>query len=207
MSEPRRYACRSAGSVSRTIACRQPSCSRWTIRTGRSDGSWRQRSARCPKAKRVAALTTVFGRFGDDPITVDAAISGLKGSGGRGPERPARQQEPERRASIRFRCSPARHQEWRQDRRAADPGGGGRYGTRRTATARAASWPRRWSDGRPRATRAVSSRRRALPRPLERPAPGNAGGFGGRGRGGGRPSPGLFTEEPTALTGLAVGIG
>ncbi len=38
-------------------------------------------------------------------------------------------------------------------------------------------------------------------------APGNAGGFGGRGRGGQTGGGRLFTEEPTALTGLASGSG
>ena len=32
-----------------------------------------------PEAQRLETLTTLLGRFGDDPIAVDAAISGLKG--------------------------------------------------------------------------------------------------------------------------------
>ena len=53
---------------------------RRSIPTGRYDGSWPHRSASCPAGVRETALAGMLERHGNDPITVDAALSGVRGS-------------------------------------------------------------------------------------------------------------------------------
>ena len=52
----------------------------WTTRTMPCGGSWRRRSARCRRSDRDGAVVTLLERHAGDPITLDAALSGLHGS-------------------------------------------------------------------------------------------------------------------------------
>jgi mono/diheme cytochrome c family protein len=159
-----------------------------------------------PDAPRLESLTDVLERFGDDPITVDAAVSGLKGQ--------------EAAALTGVLASKA------DSTRIIDPitmlagaatKGGDKAAVQQIIAAAAD-------------TARAEPQRVALLRGLEAgltgtarnsgglaaasgpaaaagaAAPGNAGNFGGRGRGG-QSSGRMFTEEPTALTGLAAGTG
>ena len=52
----------------------------WTMRTGRCGSSWRRRSARCRRDRERRAVASLLERHADDPIVVDAALSGVRGS-------------------------------------------------------------------------------------------------------------------------------
>jgi mono/diheme cytochrome c family protein/glucose/arabinose dehydrogenase len=160
-----------------------------------------------PEAQRLETLTTLLGRFGDDPITVDAAISGLKGQeaaalNGLLASKTEANQTLDPIEMLAGAATKAGDKTAVQQiiAAAADPT---RAEAQRLALLRGLdaglSGAARSTGGLVAATGAAAAAGAA--------APGNAGGFGGRGRddqtGGGR----LFTEEPTALTGLTSGYG
>jgi mono/diheme cytochrome c family protein len=159
-----------------------------------------------PEGERVTALTKMLTRFGDDPMTVDAAISGLKGDEATvlgtllGTKSEARlTSDPI--AMLAGAATKAGDKTAVQQIIAA-AADSSRDEAQRIALLRGLeaglSGVARNAGGLASATGAAAAAGAA--------APGNAG-FGGRGRGGGQPSKGLFTEEPTALTGLASGSG
>ena len=64
------------------VRCR-PRCSNAsTTPTGGCGSSWRRRSASLPAGARERAIVTLLERRGDDPIAVDAALSGVRGTEG-----------------------------------------------------------------------------------------------------------------------------
>ena len=54
-------------------------CGWWTTRAGPSVGSWQRRWASFRRRSGPGRLRTLLARYGDDPVTVDAVVSGLHG--------------------------------------------------------------------------------------------------------------------------------
>ena len=69
----------SHGWPSRVTRWRPPPSASWTTRTGPCAASWRRRSASCPGRRASSRRVAMLQRYGEDPITVDAVVSGLPG--------------------------------------------------------------------------------------------------------------------------------
>jgi len=159
-----------------------------------------------PDAQRLESLTQMLERFGDDPITVDAAVSGLKG-----------QEAAALSALLASETESARTLDPIAMLAGAATKGGDKAAVQQIIAAAADTAhaePQRLAllhgleaglIGNARNTGALVSATGAAAA-AGAAAPGNAGNFGGRGRGG-QSTGRQFTEEPTALTGLAAGTG
>ncbi len=166
-----------------------------------------------PAAERVASLTTIVQRYGDDPMAVDAAISGMKG-----------QESAVLNALIADKADGARHLDAITMLAGAVTKGVDRPGVQQIVAAAADSaraQPQRLAllagldaglTGFVRTSGGIMSATgpAAASGPIAPGTAGNGGGFPGGGRGGRSNQAAmanLFTEEPKQLTALAAESG